>query len=64
MHLPPVMTTQSQTMPIRPINYADDLSTAIAQYLANASEVLKRVDSLLAVELKSQVNPPHHPARG
>ncbi len=51
-------------MPIRPINYADDLSTAIAQYLANASEVLKRVDSLLAVELKSQVNPPHHPVRG
>ncbi|WP_218871296.1 hypothetical protein [Chitinibacter bivalviorum] len=39
-------------MPIRPSDYCDDLSTAIAQYLLTAGEVLKRVDHLLGAEFQ------------
>ncbi|QLI83026.1 hypothetical protein HZU75_16675 [Chitinibacter fontanus] len=37
-------------MPVRPSEYCDDLSAAIAQYLVAADEVLKRVDHLLHSE--------------
>jgi hypothetical protein len=42
-------------MPLRPSEYGDDLSAAIAQYLIVANEVMKRVDHLLHLELMDQL---------
>ncbi len=42
-------------MPLRPSEYGDDLSAAIAQYLIAANEVMKRVDHLLHLELMDQL---------
>jgi hypothetical protein len=48
-------------MPLRPNEYCDDLSAAIAQYLVTANEVLQRVDHLLHAELRHQHTHPLTP---
>ena len=41
-------------MPIRPSDFYDSLSDAIAQYLSTSSEVLKRVDHLLMKDYRPE----------